>query len=169
VATVVVLLGPPGSGKTTVGGALAGCGFRWRDREQELVERWGSRDAFVANKADALPELHRSISEWLAESGDRAALETTGLSDAPLLEEVRRHHSTTVVRLDVSEATALARVGDRHRGGHLSDDPDDNRRVWHAFQRLVLPRVPVDLVVDTEVHGVDAATAMVLHLVEATR
>jgi hypothetical protein len=47
---VVVLLGAPGSGKTSVGRALGERGWRWREWEVELVGEWGRRDEFLANK-----------------------------------------------------------------------------------------------------------------------
>jgi shikimate kinase len=168
VAQVVVLLGPPGSGKSAVGYTLDGLGYRWRDWEWELVRTWGSRAAFLRNKSEALPELHQGVLDWLAASGRRAAWETTGLSDAPLLEQIRRDHDATVVRLDVSVDTALARVRRRRRGSHLSDDPEDTRRVVEAFQRLVLPHQPVDLVVDTEGQPVEATAAMIVERVPKT-
>ena len=59
----MILLGAPGSGKTAVGEELARRGLRWREWELWVLERWGSREAFVARKADALPELHRALIE----------------------------------------------------------------------------------------------------------
>jgi dephospho-CoA kinase len=164
VTAVVVLLGPPGSGKSAVGAALRRHGFRWRDWEQVLVDRWGSRDAFVEHKASALPQLHDAILEWLAEDRVAAVLETTGLSDAPLLGEIRRRYPSRFVRLDVSEETALDRVRSRPGGAHLSDEVEDNRRVWRAFDRLIRPHQPVDLVVDTESSSVDATASAVAAL-----
>jgi adenylate kinase family enzyme len=38
----VVLLGAPGSGKTTVGEELARRGLRWREWELWILEQWGS-------------------------------------------------------------------------------------------------------------------------------
>ena len=145
----MVLLGAPGSGKTTVGEELALRGLRWREWELWMLERWGSRQAFLAVKAEALPELHRAIRAWTAEPGPPAAIESTGLSDAAFLDALAGEHRCLVVRLDVSYDDALARVTTRARGRHLGDDPGGLRPVWQAFDQVVVPARPVDLVIDT--------------------
>jgi hypothetical protein len=90
VGRVVVLLGPPGSGKSTVGAVLGGLGLRWRDWEPMILERWGSREEFVAAKPVALPWLHDEIVHWIDSDDVLAVIETTGLSDAPLLDRLDR-------------------------------------------------------------------------------
>ena len=146
---VVVLLGPPGSGKSTIAEHLSRRGLRWRDWESIIVQRWATRENFIANKAEALPAIHNEILDWIGSDPAVAVLETTGLSDAPLLSRLGVDHAGLVVRLDVSEAEALRRIGERPTGLHLSDEAEANRAVWQAFQQHVLPR-PVDLVIDTE-------------------
>jgi shikimate kinase len=150
---VVVLLGPPGSGKSAVGAELGALGFRWREWEPEIVARWGSREAFVAHKAMALPALHDEIRRWVAAPGAPAVVESTGLSDAPLLDALAREHACFTARLDVSEAEALRRVAAREPDRHLSDAPDANRAVWRAFADRVAGVRACDLVVDTEAAG----------------
>ena len=158
---VVVLLGAPGSGKSTVGEELGRRGLRWRDWEPEIVARWGSRDDFVARKAELLPVLHAEILGWVAEGGAPAVVESTGLSDAPLLDALARDHDCVVVRLDVTRDAAAARVAARERGRHLSDDGAANRAVWRAFHDLVVPARPAGLVIDTAtVAPAEAAAAI---------
>ena len=69
---VVVLLGPPGSGKSAIGEELGRTGLRWRDWEPTILDRWGTRERFIANKAAALPALHEEILDWIR-SEDSAA------------------------------------------------------------------------------------------------
>lgn len=151
VVDVVVLLGPPGSGKSTIGRELERRSYRWREWEVLLVERWGSRERFVAAKVEALPALHAEIAAWVREDGAAAVLETTGLSDAPLLDDLVATTNALVVRLDVDEEAAMRRVESRARDEHLTDDADANRRVWHAFDEHVRNARAVDLVIDTSV------------------
>jgi shikimate kinase len=150
-ARVVVLLGPPGSGKSTIGEALASAGLRWRDWEAELLERWGSREQFIEVKHLALPELHSDVLAWIASSEEIAVLETTGLSDAALVQAIIAAGDAFVVRLEVSEEAAMARIAQRQRGRHLTDDEEPNRRVWQAFHDVGIDSLDADLVVDTEV------------------
>jgi shikimate kinase len=149
-ARVVVLLGAPGSGKSTVGEELERLGLRWRNWELVILERWGSRDNFVLHKAEALPLLHDEILDWIDAEGPIAVFETTGLSDAPLLDRLVRDRSALVVRLDVSERGALARVAQREQQRHLSDSIEVNRVVWRAFYEHAADHRSVALAIDTE-------------------
>ena len=89
-------------------------------------------------------------------------LETTGLSDDPLLSALERSEAEVlVVRLDVSEEEAIRRVTGRPHGRHLSDEAELNRDVCAAFQEHVAPRRHVDLVVDTDAESVDSAVAAI--------
>jgi shikimate kinase len=154
---VVVLLGAPGAGKSAIGEELGRRGLRWREWEPELVERWGTVEMFRASKDEALRQHHAAIEEWVDTSSAAAVLETTGLSDASWLDLLMTAYDVLIVRLDVSPTSAEARIRSRALGRHLTDDPDASRRVWEAFQEVVVPSRVVDLVIDTESVGVSAA------------
>jgi len=156
-----VLLGPPGSGKTSVGEELGRLGFRWREWEIAILERWGTRAEFVANKATALPALQRDIRTWIETEGARAVIESTGLSDGPFLDALARDLPCFVARFDVSEAEAELRLASRVRGRHLTDDLAGNRRVRREYETHVRPHRPVDLVIDGDNTTAVAAAALI--------
>jgi hypothetical protein len=158
---VVVLLGPPGSGKTSVGEELGRLGFRWREWEMAILERWGTRAEFVANKRTALPELQRDVRAWIEADVARAVIETTGLSDGPFLDALARDLPCFVVRFDVSEAEAERRLVSRTRGRHLTDDLAGNRRVRREYETHVLPHRPVDMIIDGHHTTAEAAAALI--------
>ena len=158
----MVLLGPPGSGKTTVGFELERLGLRWREWELTILGRWGSHDNFVANKVEGLRLLHDEIRAFIEQPGPPAAIETTGLSDAPFLDRLGTDHTAFVVRFDVSEETCARRVVDRDRGRHLTDDVEKSRAIWREFYEHVAPRRHVDLVVDTERTLPSTAAALIV-------
>ena len=153
----VVLLGAPGSGKSSVGHELGLLGLRWREWEPELLARWGGREGFIAHKQAALAEHHGELLTFVDADHAPAILESTGISDAEFIDKLQEREDTFVVRLDVSEAGALRRIAARSSGRHLSDELEANRRVWAAFNQLVVPNRPVNFVVDTE----EAATAAI--------
>ena len=113
-----MLLGAPGSGKSTVGRELGRRGLRWREWEVVVLERWGSRDAFLAQKADALPALQAEILRWIQEGDGAAVFETTGLSDGAFLDAMEDVTRAYVVRLDVAEDEAMRRVCERPHDEH---------------------------------------------------
>jgi len=161
VARVVVLVGAPGSGKSTIGALLGASGLRWREWEPLILERWGSREAFVAAKADALPLLHREVRSWIEEDGPVAVVESTGLSDAAFLDDLDATSDCFVVRLDVSEQEAIRRVRLRDQGRHLSDDLSANAAIWRAFRDFVVPGRRCDLVIDTDSTSAAGVAALV--------
>jgi hypothetical protein len=161
-----VLLGPPGSGKTTVGAELGRLGFRFREWEMAIIERWGTRAEFVAHKTTALPDLQRDIRTWIEDDGARAVIESTGLSDGPFLDELAHDMTCFVVRFDVSEEEAERRLAFRAPGRHLTDDFAGNRRVRGEYETQVMPHRPVDLIIDSDRTTAPEAAARIAAAVE---
>jgi hypothetical protein len=167
VTRVVVLLGPPAAGKSTIGAELGQLGFRWREWELNILERWGSRDGFVANKAVALPRLHADIRAWIDLPGPTAVIESTGLSDAAFLDTLVHEGGCFVVRVDVSDVEAARRLAARELGRHLTDDLADNDRVRREFDVAVRRRRRVDLAIDGDRTSAAAAAATIADAVRA--
>lgn len=113
----VVLVGPPGSGKTTTGEALAallGVPFHDTDAAVEAAEGRTIGDIFVVDGEPAFRELERAeVARSLAEETGVVSL-GGGAPVDPLTEPLLAGH--TVVFLDVGIADAAKRIGlDRSR------------------------------------------------------
>ncbi|MDQ1747247.1 MAG: shikimate kinase [Frankiaceae bacterium] len=108
----VVLVGPPGAGKTTVGrllAAAAGRAFRDTDGDVEAAASMSVADIFVECGEARFRELERAaVAAALAEHDGVLAVGGGAVLDPSTREALRGH---TVVFLDVTVADAAARVG----------------------------------------------------------
>ena len=109
---LIVLVGPPGAGKSTVGGLLAerrGVAFRDTDRDVEATAGVSISDLFVDRGEPAFRELEREAVRAAVDQHDGVlALGGGAILDAStrqLLED------QTVVFLDVGLSDAASRVG----------------------------------------------------------
>ncbi len=127
-----------------------------------VLERWGSREAFVADKRVALPWLHDEIIRWIDCDDVVAVIESVGLSDAPLLDRLERDASAFVVRFDVTEPVAMSRVRERPQDQHLTDDVEWNGVIWREFYDVVASSRRVDAAIDTEVMSADETAAQII-------
>ncbi|WP_020573713.1 shikimate kinase [Actinopolymorpha alba] len=108
----VVLVGPPGSGKTTVGGILAqrlGLGFRDTDADVEAEAGSAIADIFVEHGEPHFRALERAaVARALTEHNGILSLGGGSILDAQTRKDLCSHR---VVFLDVSLADAARRVG----------------------------------------------------------
>lgn len=154
---LAVLVGPPGSGKSTVGALLADVWrVPFRDTDDD-VEREAGRSVADIFLEDGEPEFRarerRAVSAALAEHRGVLALGGGAVLDPDTQRDLARH---TVVFLDVSLANAAPRVGLSKARPLLLGNP---RARWQAlmderrpvYQRLATVMVSTDGVDPQEV------------------
>jgi shikimate kinase len=109
---VAVLVGPPGSGKTTVGGLLAHrLGAALRDTDADIVAATGLEiaDIFVDRGEEAFRDLERAAVRRALEEHDGVLALGGGVVLDPGTRDLLQEHR--VVFLDVGLADAARRVG----------------------------------------------------------
>jgi shikimate kinase len=151
----LVLIGPPGSGKTTVGRLVAqrlGVGFRDTDADVEQVAGKAVADVFVEDGEPRFRELEReAVTTALAEHDGVLALGGGAVMD-PLTQSALEGYKAAggvVVFLDVSLAHAAPRVGFNQSRPLLVGNP---RARWAelmerrrpTYERLATARVLSD-------------------------
>ena len=114
---VLVLVGPPASGKTTVGTAVAGArGLAFRDTDRDVEEGTGTAiaDLFVQQGEPHFRTLEQqAVERALAEHDGVLALGGGAVTSAAVRERLVAHGQAggAVVWLDVDVASAARRVG----------------------------------------------------------
>jgi shikimate kinase len=148
---LVVLLGPPGAGKTQLGHRLArDLGLDFEELEYALLAQYGSRDAFAARKAQALAELEADLVRRVRASRVPVVIESTGLSDREMLGRLARDHRVLFVRVSAPEETCVQRVARRVPGRNFSNDPDAARGFHRHWIEAIAPTYRCDLELESD-------------------
>jgi shikimate kinase len=154
---VVVLVGPPGAGKSTVGELLArvyGVAFRDTDADVEATAGRSVADVFLEDGEETFRALERAaVVAALAEHDGVLALGGGAVLDPATQADLAAH---TVVFLDVSLAEAAPRVGLSGARPLLVGNP---RARWQAlmaqrrpiYERVATVRVGTDGIAPDEV------------------
>ena len=166
---LIVLIGPPGAGKTHLGQRIhASLGFAFRDAEQELLARYGSSEAFVKEKGTALAALEREIRARLGASRVPVVIESTGLSDAPMLARLEQDFPVLWIKVHAPRDVCVARVKSRAAGHNFSNDPRQAAEFHDFWLREVAPRYSFDLEVVSDGSSEDAFLHALAERVEET-
>ncbi|MCY7364196.1 MAG: shikimate kinase [Frankiaceae bacterium] len=146
---VLVLVGPPGAGKSTVGRLLAHrLGVRFRDTDADIVGRAGKpiAEVFIDDGEEHFRALERAAVQKALEEHD-GVLSLGG--GAVLAEQTRRLlHGHTVALLDVDLSHATSRVGLNRDRPVLALNPRAQLKAL-LEQRMPLYREVASLTVDT--------------------
>ncbi len=162
----VVLVGPPGAGKSTVGRELArqlGVDFLDTDDEIERQEGRSIPDIFIEDGEPHFRELeHAAVVRALAEHDGVLALGGGAVENAGTRAALR---TAPVVYLDVSMAKALPRVGLSGARPLLVESP---RARWKALMdaRRPLYEEVAGIVVNTDTEPVARVATLVAEALE---
>lgn len=170
---VVVLVGPPGSGKSTVGAALSRTlGVRARDTDADVEAVAGKpiAEIFVDDGEPHFRELERAaVATALAEHDGVLALGGGAVMD-PATEELLQTYRAdggTVVFLDVSLAQAAPRVGFNTSRPLLLGNPRARWQTLMDARRPVYERVATLHVVTDGLRPPQVAARIAAQLVPA--
>ncbi len=146
---VLVLVGPPGAGKSTVGRLLAHrLGVRFRDTDADIVQRVGKpiAEVFIDDGEEHFRALERAAVETALQEHD-GVLSLGG--GAVLAEQTRRLlQAHTVALLDVDLSHATGRVGLNRDRPVLALNPRAQLKAL-LEQRMPLYREVASITVDT--------------------
>src|SRR6185503_19987574 len=107
----IVLIGPPGAGKTSIGEGLAEeLGWNFEDAEKLLLERYGSREVALANQDAVLADLETAYRSRAGTSDGPIALESTRLSERDILLRLARDFEVAFLKVRASADTCVERV-----------------------------------------------------------
>ncbi|GGZ65162.1 shikimate kinase [Streptomyces inusitatus] len=163
-APAVVLIGAPGSGKTTVGTLLAerlGVGFR--DTDQDVEHGCGMSVAELVRLRGEAPfrELERIAVRTALDEHDGVLALGGGAVLDPSTQRLLAAHR--VVHLSTDPATALARIGGAASRPLLADDPERGLRELFRVRGPLYRRLAT-LTVDSAGTPAQAALRLALAL-----
>lgn len=166
---VVVLVGPPGAGKSSIGSAAADLlGVPFRDTDDDVAEAAGASIAeiFVNDGEATFRAAERAaVAAALVEHEGVLALGGGAVLDADTRSLLARH---TVVFLDVSLSAAVDRVGLARDRPLLLGSPRSQLKQLMDARRPLYEQVSI-ATLDTSDHSVDQLAAAVAEIVQGRR
>ena len=159
----ILLMGPPGCGKSTLGNELHNRGIAaYTELEPLIVEMFGSGDDFVPKR----PQAHRWIRDFyrqqLANTKLPIVIETTGIGDRRFLQELVQNHSLLLVMLTTSREICVDRVRTRPKGRNVDAPGKSFQEYYDDWHSQTKPTYTFDLSVsgtdlEQAVRAIDAA------------
>ena len=170
--TRIVLIGPPGAGKSTVGEALARrLGQPFVDLDREIEQREGRRigEIFARSGEPYFRRLEREVSEELGRGPGSAVVATGGgwVTNEGVVALLRR--GGRIMYLETSPERALARLEGAAGTRPLLAGPDPIAALRMLLQaRRPLYEAAADVVIPTDLLTVQEVTDRIVELVSSS-
>jgi shikimate kinase len=167
----LILVGLPGSGKSTVGQAVASkTGRTFLDLDQEIERREGRSisQIFGENGESYFRKRERQLTEELALVGNMVVAPGGGWMTVPEVVGLVRPPSR-IVYLRVRPETALQRLGPMRLARPLLSRPDPLSELKRLFDERRVSYETADKVIDTEHYSLQRVIEMVIELASPSR
>ena len=138
----IVLMGPPGCGKSFIGNRLDAAGVAsYLELEALLRQKFGVNREFKANLKEARKFVWRSYHDQLREFERAVALESAGWLDRPLLESLQAKYRVALVHVQAERSVCIDRVVSRAPEKNIINTlyRGEIGRAYDAWQDLMLP------------------------------
>jgi shikimate kinase len=167
----LILVGLPGSGKSTVGQAVASkTGRTFLDLDQEIERREGRSisQIFAENGESYFRKRERQVTEELALVGNMVVAPGGGwMTVSDVVKLVRP--PGRIIYLKVTPETALQRLGPMRSARPLLSRPDPLSELKRLFDARRVTYETADAVVDTEHYSLQRVIEMVIELASPPR
>ena len=166
----LILVGLPGSGKTSVGQAVAATtGRTFLDLDQEIERREGRSitQIFGENGEQYFRKRERQVTEELALVGNMIVSPGGGWMTVPAVVALVRPPSR-IIYLRVRPETALRRLGPMRMARPLLSRPDPLSELKRLFDERRSSYETADKIVDTELYSLQRVIEMVTELASAS-
>ncbi|QJR37601.1 AAA family ATPase [Gemmatimonas groenlandica] len=161
----LVLVGPNGVGKSTVGRALAETGeFEYLDLEAFFARRYASLAAYRADRANAYVQFEDTVRSRIAADALPVVFEEVGINASALgmLTALRRDYHVVLVELHASVESCIHRAAQREGGERFPKTAVSVRDVWERFATDRALLGPIEHRIDTEMLDVSAIVDQIL-------